>query len=113
MGVLSRPPAVVGGTAPTVMENLAMAAEPPDRDPREMNARLRELMAIPERLRTDEQWDEIIEIEISQQQGKFNQQQGKASGNPGKRHNPGPMRQSEHKSSHKGYRKGPMKSGRS
>ena len=30
------------------------------------NARLRELLSIPERLRTDAQWDEIIEIEISQ-----------------------------------------------
>ena len=29
------------------------------------NARLRELLSIPERLRTDAQWDEIIEIEIS------------------------------------------------
>ncbi|MDD5176192.1 MAG: hypothetical protein PHQ05_07215 [Sterolibacterium sp.] len=28
-------------------------------------ARLRELLSIPERLRTDAQWDEIIEIEIS------------------------------------------------
>jgi hypothetical protein len=35
----------------------------PTRDP---NARLRELLAIPERQRTDAQWDEIIEIEISQ-----------------------------------------------
>ena len=90
----------------------------PEKDPREMVARLRELMAIPERMRTDEQWDEIIEIEISQQQGKFNQQQqqhGKAPGNAPKRHNPGPMRQSEHKppSPHKTFRKGPMKSGRS
>ncbi len=88
--------------------------EPPEKDPRELNARLRELMSIPERLRTDAQWDEIIEIEISQQQGKFNQQQGKVSGNTAKRHNPGPMRQSEHKppSAHKTFRKGPMKSGR-
>lgn len=28
-------------------------------------ARLRELLSIPERLRTDAQWDEIIDIEIS------------------------------------------------
>lgn len=33
---------------------------------RSPQARLRELLAIPERLRTDAQWDEIIEIEISQ-----------------------------------------------
>lgn len=70
-----------------------------------MNARLRELLAIPERLRTDAEWDEIIEIEI-------NQQQGKAPGSMGKRTGPGPMRQPEGKSTHKGFRKGPMKSGR-
>jgi len=40
--------------------------EIPEKDPRELNARLRELLAIPERQRTDAQWDEIIEIEISQ-----------------------------------------------
>ncbi|OIQ93971.1 hypothetical protein GALL_240660 [mine drainage metagenome] len=43
-----------------------MAPETPEKDPRELNARLRELLAIPERQRTDAQWDEIIEIEISQ-----------------------------------------------
>ena len=97
-----------------------MDPETPEKDPRELTARLRELMAIPERVRTDAQWDEIIEIEISQQQGRFNQQQqqGKPSGNAPKRQNPGPMRQSgqsEHRSpsQHKTFRKGPMKSGRS
>ena len=39
--------------------------EPPRVPPASPQARLRELLAIPERLRTDEQWDEIIEIEIS------------------------------------------------
>lgn len=34
----------------------------PTQDPRR---RLRELLAIPERDRTDEQWDELIEIEIT------------------------------------------------
>lgn len=34
----------------------------PPQDPRR---RLRELLAIPERDRTDEQWDELIEIEIT------------------------------------------------
>ncbi len=42
-----------------------MAPDTPEKDPRELNARLRELLAIPERQRTDEQWDEIIDIEIS------------------------------------------------
>lgn len=100
-----------------------MDPETPEKDPRELTARLRELLAIPERNRTDAQWDEIIEIEISQQQGKFNQQQqqqqGKAPGNTAKRQSPGPMRQSEHKppssqrTFRKGPMKGPMKSGRS
>ncbi len=89
-----------------------------ENNPRELSVRLRELQAVPERLRSDAQWDEIIEIEINLQQGKFNQQQqqqGKAPGNSPKRQNPGPMRQSEHKppSGHKTFRKGPMKSGRS
>lgn len=37
----------------------------PEKDPREQAARLRELLAIPERQRTDAQWDEIIDIEIN------------------------------------------------
>lgn len=40
---------------------LAMSARPPS-IPR---SRLQELLAIPERLRTDAQWDEINELEIS------------------------------------------------
>ena len=43
-----------------------MTSEVPEKDPRELAARLRELLAIPERQRTDAQWDEIIDIEISQ-----------------------------------------------
>lgn len=35
---------------------------PPPADPRR---RLRELLAVPERDRSDEQWDEIVELEIS------------------------------------------------
>jgi len=43
-----------------------MTTEEPPRTPQvNPQARLRELLAIPERLRTDAQWDEIIEIEIS------------------------------------------------
>lgn len=37
------------------------ASEPPQRDPRR---RLRELLAIPDRDRPDELWDELIELEI-------------------------------------------------
>jgi hypothetical protein len=43
-----------------------MNSDVPEKGRRDVNARLRELLAIPERLRTDEQWDEILEIEISQ-----------------------------------------------
>ncbi len=39
--------------------------EQPRNPPPSPQARLRELLAIPERLRTDAQWDEIIEIEIT------------------------------------------------
>lgn len=37
----------------------------PNKPPTNPAARLRELLSIPERLRTDAQWDEIIDIEIS------------------------------------------------
>ncbi|NMQ04821.1 hypothetical protein E4Q08_05885 [Candidatus Accumulibacter phosphatis] len=36
-----------------------------DSPPQDPRRRLRELLAIPERDRTDEQWDELIEIEIT------------------------------------------------
>ena len=36
-----------------------------DSPPQDPRRRLRELLSIPERDRTDEQWDEIIEIEIT------------------------------------------------
>lgn len=36
-----------------------------DSPPQDSRRRLRELLAIPERDRTDEQWDELIEIEIT------------------------------------------------
>jgi len=37
---------------------------PPAPPPNDNRRRLRELLSIPERDRTDEQWDEIIELEI-------------------------------------------------
>ena len=37
---------------------------PPPPPPNDNRRRLRELLSIPERDRTDEQWDEIIELEI-------------------------------------------------
>lgn len=39
-------------------------ANPPVQQPTDNRRRLRELLSIPERDRTDEQWDEIIELEI-------------------------------------------------
>lgn len=59
--------------------------EKPEKEYRDPNARLRELLAIPERQRTDAQWDEIIEIEISQgpkkpSGGNVNQGQGAQDG---------------------------------
>ena len=72
-----------------------MTSEPPEKDPRELAVRLRELLAVPERQRTDAQWDEIIDIEISlgpkkpsgnqprqdNGDGRRQQQQPKRSGN--------------------------------
>lgn len=55
-------------------------------------ARLRELLAIPERLRTDAQWDEIIEIEISQGPKKL-------PGNAAKPSSQSPSRQPDRKPS--------------
>lgn len=59
---------------------------------RSPHARLRELLAIPERLRTDAQWDEIIEIEISQGPKK-------PSGNMSKSSSQAPSRQPDRKPS--------------
>jgi len=61
-------------------------------EPRTPQARLRELLAIPERLRTDAQWDEIIEIEISQGPKK-------PSGNMSKSSSQTPSRQPDRKPS--------------
>ncbi len=62
-----------------------MASETPEKDPRDLNARLRELLAIPERQRTDAQWDEIIEIEISQGPKKPSGNNGRSDAQDGKR----------------------------
>ena len=62
------------------------AREP--RDPRDPNARLRELLAIPERQRTDAQWDEIIEIEISQGPKKPSGNNSNPGAQDGKRQQP-------------------------
>ena len=61
--------------------------------------RLRELLAIPERQRTDAEWDELNELEISLAQGnregapepgnRQQKQQGQPGGGGGKQNNPG------------------------
>ena len=56
--------------------------------PNDNRRRLRELLSIPERDRTDEQWDEIIELEIQLAPGN------RISGNePGQNVGRGPMSQ--------------------
>lgn len=80
-------------------------AAPPQQAPQQQQPssgkqRLRELLAIPERQRTDEEWDELNELEISlaqgnregapdPQQGNRQKQQGQPGGSGGKQNNPG------------------------
>lgn len=45
--------------------------------PNDLRRRLRELLSVPERDRTDEQWDEIVELEIQLAPGN------RISGSPG------------------------------
>lgn len=54
-----------------------------DSPPQDPRRRLRELLAIAERDRTDEQWDEIIEIEITLAPG--NRESDRNSDRPGER----------------------------
>lgn len=72
--------------------------EPSAPDPRR---RLRELLAVPERDRSDEQWDEIISLEIqlapenrvssgSPPGGGRQPEQGRGGNNQGRRQRPGP-----------------------
>ena len=77
-----------------IPENPPVAVQPAN-DPRR---RLRELLSVPERDRTDEQWDEIIELEIQlapgnrlaphEQVGGAVGQQHKTPGGQGKKHRP-------------------------
>lgn len=83
----------------TLPENEAPAAPQPV-DPRR---RLRELLSIPERDRSDEQWDEIIELEIQLAPGNRisgndspMQGTGRPSGGQGK-NNAGGAQQKKHR----------------
>lgn len=49
---------------PLVQEEPQQAAPVAAFQPNDARRRLRELLSVPERERTDEQWDEIIELEI-------------------------------------------------
>jgi hypothetical protein len=71
--------------------------DPVQIDPRQ---RLRELLAIPERDRTDEQWDELVELEIQTAPGnRLSQPQGDPGRRPGPQaepgRRPGPPRQGQ------------------
>jgi hypothetical protein len=57
-------------------------APPPD-----TRRRLRDLLSIPERDRTDEQWDEIIELEIQLAPGNRVSGNEPLGGNPGRSNN--------------------------
>lgn len=51
--------------------------------PNDNRRRLRELLSVPERDRTDEQWDEIIELEIQLAPGNRASPADQGSGGPG------------------------------
>jgi hypothetical protein len=73
----------------------------------DLRGRLRELLAIPERDRTDEQWDAIVAIEIELGPGKaavVAQQKSIAAnqnGGAGQQPNLGPRRQNKGKQGHR------------
>lgn len=75
---------------PVVQDEPPQAAPVAAFQPNDMRRRLRELLSVPERERTDEQWDEIIELEIQLAPGNRiapNESLGSmpAVGNPGGR----------------------------
>lgn len=82
--------------------NEAVPPQQPQQQPQQQQAssgkqRLRELIAIPERQRTDAEWDELNELEISLAQGNregapepgANRQQKQGQPGGGKQNNPG------------------------
>ncbi len=92
-----------GNTAPPQQQP---APVPQQQQPPSGKQRLRELLAIPERQRTDEEWDELNELEISlaqgnregapePQQGNRQKQQGQPGGGGGKQGPGGGQRKRE------------------
>ena len=70
------------------VETPAEAAAPAAPPPFDARRRLRELLSVPERDRSDEVWDEIIELEIQLAPG--NRVAGnEGGGNPGRSNQPG------------------------
>lgn len=77
---------------PTPPDTPEVAAETPAAPPPNDNRRrLRELLSISERDRTDEQWDEIIELEIQMAPGNriSGPEQGFGGGKPSQQGRPG------------------------
>lgn len=79
-------------------EAVPVVEAPPPIDNRR---RLRELLSIPERDRSDEQWDEIIELEIQMAPGNRISGAGEPMGNPS-RQQPRQQRQGRSGGGHQG-----------
>ena len=80
-------------------ENPPVALPPPAPPPNDNRRRLRELLAISERDRTDEQWDEIIELEIQLAPGNRASTSDPGSGqSPGGGQNKPPGQPKKHRS---------------
>lgn len=85
---------------PEVVAEAPAVVAPPPPPPNDNRRRLRELLSVPERDRTDEQWDEIIELEIQMAPGNRvsgaepnygaspKPAQGRAGGGHAKKHRP-------------------------
>lgn len=82
---------MTNSTPENLPENETVEAQPPvvqAPPPVDIRRRLRDLLSIPERDRSDEQWDEIIELEIQLAPGNRisgNEQLGGGGGNNGGR----------------------------
>lgn len=75
--------------------SVAPPVAPPPNDNRR---RLRELLSIPERDRSDEQWDEIIELEIQLAPGnRASPAEQGGGGNPGAGHGKPPGQSKKHR----------------
>lgn len=74
---------------------------PPAPQPSDPRRRLRELLSIPERDRTEEQWDEIVELEIQMAPGNrigaTGVPTGKSGGNSGGVPGNGPQQPRKHR----------------